>query len=120
MSDTQTTPEQLARLDEASSHPYECKCDLCKEWWDSMPPEEDGSEEECMHEDAEIDWQGRLFCTCGHSEYLGSVRLAQIDRMRAEADERYHEEMAEAVKQEIDKTLPETLPAQALDDELPF
>jgi hypothetical protein len=35
------TPEQLKRFDEASSHPYECKCDICKEWWAAVPPEED-------------------------------------------------------------------------------
>jgi len=34
-------PEQLKRFDEASNHPYECKCELCKEWWTLVPPEDD-------------------------------------------------------------------------------
>lgn len=34
----------LSRFDEASNHPYECKCELCKEWWASVPPEEDEDE----------------------------------------------------------------------------
>ena len=38
------TPEQLKRFDEASNHPYECKCELCKEWWSLVPPEDDEDE----------------------------------------------------------------------------
>ncbi len=34
------TPEQLARFDQASNHPYECRCALCQEWWDHMGPED--------------------------------------------------------------------------------
>jgi hypothetical protein len=34
------TPEELKRFDEASNHPYECKCDICKEWWEQMPKEQ--------------------------------------------------------------------------------
>jgi hypothetical protein len=34
------TPEQQARFNKASEHPYECRCDLCKEWWANVPPEE--------------------------------------------------------------------------------
>ncbi len=44
------TPEQLKRFDEASNHPYECKCDICKEWRSLVPPEdddEDAADEEC-------------------------------------------------------------------------
>lgn len=33
--------DQLQRFDEASNHPYECRCELCKEWWAQVPPEED-------------------------------------------------------------------------------
>jgi hypothetical protein len=47
-----------------------------------MPPEDDGPEEECLHEDAEIDWQGHLVCTCGHSEYLGSDQLNQLTQIQ--------------------------------------
>lgn len=35
------TPEELKRFDEASNHPYECKCAICKEWWERVGPEED-------------------------------------------------------------------------------
>jgi len=40
---TETLPnaEQLKRFDEASNHPYECECEICKEWWAQMPPEDD-------------------------------------------------------------------------------
>jgi len=34
-------PAQLKRFDEASNHPYECRCDLCKEWWSLVPPEDE-------------------------------------------------------------------------------
>jgi hypothetical protein len=40
------TPEELKRFDEASNHPYECKCELCKEWWKQVPPEDDETEDE--------------------------------------------------------------------------
>ncbi len=26
-------------IDEATEHPYECRCEKCKVWWESMPPE---------------------------------------------------------------------------------
>jgi hypothetical protein len=32
---------QLARFEAASRHPYECRCELCREWWRLVPPEED-------------------------------------------------------------------------------
>lgn len=38
---TDLTPEELAEFDEASNHPYECKCKLCQKWWDLVPPEDD-------------------------------------------------------------------------------
>lgn len=38
------TADQLQRFDEASNHPYECRCELCKEWWAQVPPEEDEDE----------------------------------------------------------------------------
>jgi hypothetical protein len=41
MSANNMTPEQLKRFDEASNHPYECKCKICKEWWSLVPPEDD-------------------------------------------------------------------------------
>lgn len=28
-------------FDEASEHPYECRCKLCEMWWANVPPEED-------------------------------------------------------------------------------
>ena len=34
------TPEQLARFDQASNHPYSCDCEICKEWWELCGPEE--------------------------------------------------------------------------------
>jgi hypothetical protein len=40
------TPKQLARFDEASNHPYECRCELCKEWWELVPPEDDGDSDD--------------------------------------------------------------------------
>lgn len=33
--------EKQRLIDEASDHPYECTCDTCKLWWESMPPDED-------------------------------------------------------------------------------
>ena len=33
--------DERARFDAASNHPYECKCELCKEWWEKMGPEEE-------------------------------------------------------------------------------
>jgi hypothetical protein len=33
------TEEELKEFDEASSHPYECNCDLCKKWHELMGPE---------------------------------------------------------------------------------
>ena len=35
------TPDELKRFDQASNHPYSCGCDLCKEWWAAVPPEDD-------------------------------------------------------------------------------
>lgn len=35
------TDEEIKRFDEASNHPYECRCELCKEWWAQVPPEDD-------------------------------------------------------------------------------
>jgi hypothetical protein len=35
------TPEELKRFDEASNHPYECKCAICKEWWSLVPLEDE-------------------------------------------------------------------------------
>ena len=34
------TPEEVARFDQASNHPYECRCALCQDWWDQMGPED--------------------------------------------------------------------------------
>lgn len=34
------TPEELERFDQASNHPFDCHCDMCKEWWDAVGPEE--------------------------------------------------------------------------------
>ena len=39
--DVGVTQEQQARLDIASEHAYECRCKLCEEWWELMPPEEE-------------------------------------------------------------------------------
>lgn len=39
------TPEELKRFDEASNHPYACRCAICKEWWRLMGPERSGLEE---------------------------------------------------------------------------
>ena len=32
--------EDINALDVGSSHPYECKCDVCKRWWELMGPEQ--------------------------------------------------------------------------------
>lgn len=40
------TPEELKRFDEASNHPYECKCALCKAWWAQVPPEDDSMDDD--------------------------------------------------------------------------
>lgn len=34
------TPEELARFDQASNHPYACRCAICQEWWEHMGPDE--------------------------------------------------------------------------------
>ena len=36
---TEPSTEQLKRFDEASNHPYECRCELCLEWWQLVGPE---------------------------------------------------------------------------------
>lgn len=38
--------EALRRFDLASNHPYECKCKLCKEWWEAVGPESEENEED--------------------------------------------------------------------------
>lgn len=35
------TEEEQARFDAATEHPYECRCELCQEWWENVPPEDD-------------------------------------------------------------------------------
>ena len=39
-------PETLRRFDEASSHPFNCDCELCKEWWELVPQFEEWWEED--------------------------------------------------------------------------
>ena len=39
-------PMTDAEFDEASSHPYECKCELCKEWLNQVPPEDHGDDDD--------------------------------------------------------------------------
>jgi hypothetical protein len=34
--------EQIKRFDQASNHPYECRCELCAEWWELVGPEDEG------------------------------------------------------------------------------
>lgn len=36
-------PDTLAKILTASDHDFYCRCNLCKEWWRSVGPEEDGS-----------------------------------------------------------------------------
>lgn len=44
------TPEALARFDEASNHPYECRCEICLEWWQNMGgPEHDATNQRRPH-----------------------------------------------------------------------
>lgn len=31
--------DELKEFDEASNHPWECDCDLCKKWHELMGPE---------------------------------------------------------------------------------
>ena len=35
--------EERAMLDAGSAHAYDCHCDVCKEWWRSVGPDEDGN-----------------------------------------------------------------------------
>ncbi len=30
----------LKEFDEASNHPYECRCKICEQWWKEMPEEQ--------------------------------------------------------------------------------
>lgn len=39
------TQDEQARIDEASEHPYECRCKICLAWWKAVGPERDGDEE---------------------------------------------------------------------------
>ena len=32
--------EKFSRFEAATEHPYECKCDICIEWWEEMGDEE--------------------------------------------------------------------------------
>lgn len=34
------TEEEQKIFDEASEHPYECRCWKCKFWWENVPPED--------------------------------------------------------------------------------
>ena len=38
---------EIAKFDEASEHPYECRCTLCREWWNSVPDEDDQAIKHC-------------------------------------------------------------------------
>ncbi len=58
------TEQQLKDFDEATEHPYECKCEKCKLWWEMMPPE-DGE-----GEDDESDDLG---------EPIGSCEMCQVN-----------------------------------------
>ena len=40
-------------FDKASNHPYECKCELCKQWWAEVPAEEEEDASIC-----ELDEEG--------------------------------------------------------------
>lgn len=40
------TEQELAEFDEASNHPYECQCELCKKWWEKVGPEREEDEED--------------------------------------------------------------------------
>lgn len=62
------TPEELARFDEASNHPYECRCQICLEWLASVPPEE---------EDAHPD--NDPYCACGSEPSLDEEDTNQCD-----------------------------------------
>ena len=53
------TPEQLKRFDEARNHPYECGCEICKEWWAHVGPEDDP-------EDDPEDVDDSPYCECGN------------------------------------------------------
>lgn len=34
------TEEELEEFDEATEHHYDCRCEICKKWWESMGEEE--------------------------------------------------------------------------------
>lgn len=40
------TEEEQREFDEASAHPYKCKCRICKKWWDLVGPERDHDEDD--------------------------------------------------------------------------
>lgn len=52
------TADELARFDEASNHPYECRCEKCGEWWAQVPPEDDEPDD-------------NPYCACGHDTSEG-------------------------------------------------
>lgn len=58
--------------------------------------------------------------SCGHNEWLSPKRFATLIKIQADADETYYREMEEATKQEMEKGMPETLPMNLSDDEIPF
>ena len=35
----------LEDFDTATSHPYECECNLCKQWWEEVGPEREGEDD---------------------------------------------------------------------------
>ncbi len=38
------SPEEQALCDQAGSHPYDCTCSVCLEWWKSVGPDPDGGQ----------------------------------------------------------------------------
>lgn len=35
------TKQDLEKFDQATEHPESCRCEICKQWWDLVPPVED-------------------------------------------------------------------------------
>ena len=39
------TPKEQAIFDEATEHPYKCRCEKCKLWWANVPSEDEDLDE---------------------------------------------------------------------------
>lgn len=101
--------------------------------WKLRSPYDDGPEEECWHEEYEIDWQGLAHCSNCNTHWCAS---ADEIRLQREANERYDAHRRREARREFWRklTLPIRWPIYRLldrvwprkackvltDDEIPF